>query len=466
MIFLVINIIQDFMKITNREFYKSIKQIAIYVAIQNTISSSLMLVDVIMLGSLGGSVINGPGLAGQFFYVFSLGIFGFANGGQIYLSQFFGDKNMDNYHKTIGVIFTAGFVLSTLFFIASFFFSEEILSLYSSDASVIISGGRYLKIISVNAPLILITSVLAAASRSVGDAKLPMIVSTLSLFLNTFLNYGLIYGNLGFPEYGYIGAAYATVISCLVGALINVFVIVRRKDVVYARLKEYLNFNFQFFKKISISSSPVMMNELLWALGFSLYSMAYSTYNTSAYTSYIVYMVINNIMYSAAIGLAIADSVVLGNILGSGDIEKAKAYEKKFTVFQMQISVVCAVLLVIAANYIPDLFNFSVGIRAESIKLLYVGAVFMPIKFYTMLHIVGTMRAGGDLRASVLIDILTMYLIGVPMGFIALHYFDYPLWLAQVMISMEEVVKAILCFYRIRSGKWARNLTTQKEFLD
>ncbi len=454
------------MKISNREFYKSIKQIAIYVAIQNTISSSLMLVDVIMLGSLGGSVINGPGLAGQFFFIFSLAIFGFANGGQIYLSQFFGDKNMDNFHKTIGVIFTGGVVLSTIFFVASFFFSEEILSLYSSDLSVISSGGRYLRIISVNAPLILLTSVLAAACRSVGDAKLPMIVSTLSLVLNTMLNYILIYGNFGFNEYGYVGAAYATVISSFVGALINVFVVVKRKGVVYATLKEYLNFNFKFFKKISISSSPVMLNEMLWALGFSLYSMAYSTYSTSAYTSYIVYMVINNIMYSAAIGLAIADSVVLGNILGAGDIEKAKAYEKKFTVFQLRISVVCALILVVAANYIPQLFNFSEAIRAEATKILYVGAAFMPIKFYTMLHIVGTMRAGGDLKASVLIDILTMYLIGVPMGFIALHYFDFPLWAAQVMISTEELAKTVFCFYRIRSGKWARNLTKHEVFLD
>ncbi len=449
-------------KKNNREFYESIRHTAFFVTIQNVISSSLNLVDVIMLGSLG--VINGPGLATQFFYIFMLAIFGFANGGQIYLSQFYGDDDMHNFHRAIGVLMLVGLLIAILFFIPSYFCSKFIMSLYSQDADVIRMGAGYLKLVAFNAPLLMILSVLTSASRASGDSKLPMVLNTMALFINTGLNYVLIYGNFGMPKLSYIGAAYATIISCLVAVITYIVVIVIRKDVIYAGFKEYFDFSFAFLKKICVSASPVMLNEFLWAAGFSLYAMAYSLYNKDAYTSYLIYMMINNLMYSTAIGLAIANSVVLGNLLGAGQIEKAKDYERKFTVFQTKIAIISAVVLVAISSVIPELFNYSDSIKLDAKYLLIVGAVFMPIKFYTMLHLMGTLRSGGDTKYAVMIDFLTMYLVGVPMAFISLNVFHMPLWLAQIMITLEEVLKAIWCFYRIKTGKWANNLTIDKVF--
>lgn len=450
---------------SNKEFLNDIKHTAFYVTLQNMISSSLSLVDVVMLGALGGNSINGPGLAGQFFMIYILALFGFANGGQIFLSQFYGDKNMKNFHKAMGVVFVGSAIIASVFFIAAFFFPEHIMSLYSQDIDVIAKGSRYLKIISVNIPLFLFIITLSAASRSSGDAKLPMVVSSISLVGNTVLNYLLIYGNFGFPKLGYIGAAYATVISCTIAVIINISTIVIRKDVIYAKVRDYFDFSFVFFKKISIKSLPVFLNEVLWALGFSLYGMAFSTYSTVAYTSYMIFNVINNIMHSFGIGLAIANSVVLGNLLGAGEIKKAKVYERKFTKFQIKISIISSLGLVLLASFIPELFNATESVRKDAFYMLVVEAAFIPFVFYTMLHLVGTLRSGADIKVAVLIDLLTMYLIGVPLAFVSLHVLHLPLWAAQMLIMSEEVFKTILCYFRLRTGKWAKNLTKDDAFM-
>ncbi len=450
----------------NKDFLNDIKHTAFYVTLQNIISSSLSLIDVVMLGALGGKAINGPGLGGQYFMVYALAIFGFASGGQMFLAQFYGDKNMKNFYKATGVMFTVCFVISLIFFIGGFFFSEFILSLFSRDADVIYQGAKYLKIISLNIPLFLFIGILSAASRSVGDSKLPMVVSTISLFGNTCLNYLLIYGKFGFPKLGYIGAAYATVFSCVFAFIINVTVIVVRKDIIYTKIKNYFDFNFEFFKKIVFKSLPVMLNEFFWALGMALYSMAYSTYSTTAYTSYMIFSVINSVMHSFGIGLAIANSIILGNLLGADEIEKAKIYERKFTKLQFKISFISAIGMLLMANFIPELFNSSQQIKKDAFYMLIVEAFFVPFIFYTMLHLVGTLRAGADVKVSVTIDLATMYFIGVPFAFVSLHVLHLPLWLAQVFIMSEEIFKSILCFYRIRTNKWAKNITTDSVFIE
>ncbi len=444
-------------------FFESIKKIAIPVTIQNIISSSLNLVDVIMLGSLGSTVISGVGLANQFFMIFFLAIFGITNGAQIYLSQFFGEKSIDKFHKAMGSQFLIGAIVTTIFFLVGAIFPKEILMIYSKDPEVIKIGTSYLRVIAFTFPLHLGMQSFFSALRSTGDATLPMIITATALISNTILNYLLIFGNFGFPKLGYFGAAVATFTSASIGLILNVIIIIKRKNIIYAKISEYFNFTKSFLQIILKASVPVMTNEMLWALGFSLYSLSFSRYSTDAYAAYQVFSVVNNIMFSTGIGLAISASVTLGNMLGANDIKAALSYEKKFTKAQFIVSILSAVILFLLSGFIADFFNVSDEIKKNASLIMKVGAVYIPIKFYTLLHIVGTFRSGGDVKYSILTDLGTLYLIGVPMAFISLHVFNAPLYIAQALIATEEIGKTIFCYLRIRSQKWANNLTHNKD---
>ena len=185
-----------------KRYWGAIFTIGIPIAIQNLLTSSFVLVDTLMISSLGDVSLAAVGMAGQWSWLLNLALFGFSSGASVFFSQYYGDKNLEGIKKTYGIVMFFVLISSAVFAIFGFLIPERIISIFNRDTNVLEIGARYLKIAVFSYPAIALNQIVGVLLRSTGRAKLPMYVAALTTVLNAILDYALIFGEFGFPELG------------------------------------------------------------------------------------------------------------------------------------------------------------------------------------------------------------------------------------------------------------------------
>lgn len=445
-------------QLKDRKFYKTMLAVALPIAIQNLISSSLNMVDTVMIGKLGETQIAAVGLANQLFFLFIVLMFGINSGCAIFTAQFWGKRDVANIRRVLGLALVSGGFLSLVFASAAFFAPRFILRLFTMDPLVIELGSQYLKTISFSYFITTISFAYAFASRSIGQAKLPMVVSAVSLLTNTLLNYLLIFGNLGFPAMGVRGAALATVIARSVELTLLLSTIYRQGDVLAGKVRELLDFGLDFVKRVYQTAIPVILNEGFWALGMTMYAVAYARISTNAVASIQIANTVQNIFMVVAMGLGNSCAVMLGNEIGAGRKEKAIIYGNNFIILGILLGIVMGGLLALSSPYILQLFNVSPGVHQSAYWILMVMSFTMVIRIFNTILIIGVFRSGGDTKFSLYLEMGSVWIVGVPLAFIGALIWKLPVYWVYGLVSIEEILKAFLGFPRVLSKKWVKNV--------
>ena len=310
-------------KIKNDDFYSMALAIAIPVALQNLIASSINMLDTMMVTTLGEASLAAVGLANQVFFIFSIIIFGISTGSSVFISQYWGKRDRQSIKKILGIALTFTVVLGIIFTLAIYLAPKGIMKLLTDDKEVVELGVKYLLAI---APSYIITGVsllYGVASRSIGQAKMPMIVSFISFISNAFFNYVLIFGKLGFPEMGIQGAAYGTVIARVIELIIIFYAIYsNRESPLRCSIKELLSWDRVFLKRYLNTTYPVILNETFWSLGTVLYFVAYAKIGVVAAAAVQILSTVQNIFMVLTRGLASACTIIVGTTIGGGDEKK------------------------------------------------------------------------------------------------------------------------------------------------
>lgn len=442
----------------DKEFYKKLISIALPISLQNLISSSLNMVDTVMIGQLGETSIAAVGIANQVFFFFVLLLFGLNSGSAIFISQFWGKRDILNIRRVLGFAVISGVLISSIFTLSALFIPREILSLFTKDSSVIELGSQYLVIICFSYIITAITFSYSFASRSIGKAKLPMIVSAISLGLNTLLNYLLIFGNFGFPELGVKGAAIATLIARSVELVLLLSVIYSKGFVLDAKIKEMIDLSKSFISKILKTTTPVILNEAFWSLGIITYSAVYGRMSTEAFASVQISNTVQQVFMVVSMGVGNACAVMIGNSIGAKEEDLAVDYAKKFSFITPIIGITIGILIVAFSPIILRFFDVSYIVRANVEKILIVFAIFMAFKVFNTTLIIGVLRGGGDTTFSLFLEAGSVWIVGVPLAIIGGHFLNLPVYWVVALVSLEEFVKALVGIPRIISKKWIRNV--------
>ncbi len=444
----------------NKIFYKTMLSIAVPVTLQNLISSSLNMIDIFMITKLGDANIAAVGQANQVFFLFAIILFGISSGSSIFIAQFWGKRDRKSIKSVLGIAIFAGAILSAVFTVASLLMPEAIMKILINDPEVIALGAKYLRIVCISYIFTSVTFAFSGACRSVRQASLPLFVSVVSIAINTFLNYALIFGKFGLPEMAIEGAATATVIARIVECLLLVFIIYRGRgqNVLRAKWSELTDISMKFVKTFFKTTSPVIINEAMWSLGMVMYSIAYATLGKEATAAVQISVTIQNIFMVFAFGLAGACATMIGNKIGEGNEEEGIRYAKKFAIIGVVLGIALAVLLFFSAPFILKLFSADKALFETSKKILRTLSFFIPFKLFTALVIVGIFRGGGDTKYSMLLEIGCVWFVGVPLAFISALVFKFPVYYVVAFAYSEEIVKSFLCIPRIVSKKWIRNV--------
>ena len=439
-------------------FYKTLLSIALPITIQNLISTSLNMVDTVMVGRLGETEIAAVGLANQVFFLFILLAFGINSGASIFIAQFWGKKDIINIRRVLGIALMAGGFVSLIFAAGALFVPEFILSIFSRDQKVILLGSQYLRIVSFSYLATTISFAYGFASRSVGQAKLPMYVSAISLLCNTLLNYLLIFGKMGFPVMGIKGAALATLVSRLLEMIILLIIIYKKGETLAGKINEMFDLTRTFIKKFFDTAMPVILNEGFWSLGMVMYSIAYARIGTGAMAAVQIANTIQNLFMVFNMGLANASAVMLGNELGANHRDQAIKYGYNFSVLGPAVGVALGIILYISAPLVLSFFRISATVYGDTYKIILVMAVTMFAKMFNAIIIVGIFRSGGDTKYALALELCSVWLIGVPLAFLGAFYWKLPVYWVVALVHLEEVLKAIVGIPRVLSKKWAKNM--------
>lgn len=442
----------------DKAFLKKTLAITIPIALQGFLNTAINFVDTLMIGKLGETTIAAVGLANKIFFVFSLVVFGICSGSGVLAAQYWGKREIANIKRVLGLTMILSFLASLLFLIPAILNPQLVMRIFTPSEDSIEIGATYLLIVAFSYPLTAVTNSYVAILRGVNQVKAPVIISTVSIFVNVIFNYILIYGKFGAPALGVAGAAIATLLARVVECVALLVIVYKGKGPVAAKIGEMFHYSREFLRKYFDTVTPVILNEFMWGLGVTMYALAYGRMGDAAMAAITITQTTEQILQVVSMSLCNAAAVILGNELGSGHLKEAEEHGRNFLFMQFMLSIIIGVICYFSRDFVISLFVVSEEV-AGFIRLCFLSFIaYLPFKMMNAMNIVGVLRSGGDTKACLFLDCSGVWLIGIPMAFIGGLVLDLPIYIVYAMVLSEELYKFIFGFRRYRKKIWLRNI--------
>ncbi len=440
-------------------YFTQLYHLAAPIALQNLLANSLNMVASVMVGQLGEASMAAVSLAGQVFFLLILILFGISSGSAMFTAQLWGNKDIVNLRKVLGLCLILGLGTATFFFLLAEFFPEKIIGIFTTDPQVITLGSAYLKITAWGFIFFSVTSGFSAVLRSVGEVRLPMTVSVSALMLNISLSYVLIFGKFGLPALGTMGAAYGLMTARIVECVLLVFMIYRKRLPVAARISELLGFNLGFVGKVFKPVLPVILNEILWSTAVTVYSIVYARIGTSSIAAMNIVGAVDAVAIVPFMGLSSAIAIMAGNKIGAGDDDDAYRSVGRTIGITAAVGILIGAIVLLTRSLIVSLYKVSPEVVLDAERALLILGLWMAVRSLNMILVVGTLRSGGDTRYSLFLDGVIIWILGVPMAILGGLVLHLPVYWVYLMVMSEELTKCILGIRRFFSRKWIHHLT-------
>ena len=448
--------------IGSKGFYKMVLAICIPIVIQNGFTNLASLLDNIMIGQLGTLSMSGVSITNQLLQVFNVTIFGAMSGPGIFMAQFYGKKNKEGVENCFRIKLIIGIIIALLAIFLFYTFGQQLISLYLNDnptdsLKTLNYGMDYLKIMLIGLIPFVITQVYSSSLRETGNTVLPMIASVVAVIVNFCINYIFIFGHFGFPQLGVTGAAIGTVVSRVVEMSINIVGGYRN-----TYLKEAM-----VLKKVPLSLTkemlkrglPLLCNEILWSISIALISQSYSTRGIIAVAAINITTTVTNFFMIVCYAIGNSISIVVGQQLGAGEIEKAKDYDLKMLFMNFVMCLAIGIVLFNVSSLIPQIYNTSLEVKALASQLLKIAACMLPIiSIYYSSYF--TMRAGGKTFLTFLFDSGYTFVFTFMSALLLTRLTSLPILTIYLLVQCVDIPKATLGLVLVRKGIWVHNIVS------
>lgn len=445
----------------DRSFLQKVVTIALPVTLQGLLNTVVNMIDTLMIGTLGESSIAAVGLANKIFFVFSLLIFGCCSGSGILAAQYWGHGDEANTKRVLGLSLLIGVGGSLVFVVPSLLLPELVMGIFTDSEAAITLGAQYLFLAALSYPFTAVSNIYASMLRAVGQAKLPVFTSVAAILLNTCINYVLIFGKFGAPRWGVAGAAVGTLVARICEMLLLVLAVYWKQLPLAGSFRELFGFKRKLVIQYVQTASPVIINEFLWGLGITMYSLAYGRMGDSAVAAITIAGVLQDLVLVVWQGLSAATAIVLGHSLGAGKPERAQQEARYFFILSGILTVIGMAAVMLFKEEFMSLYSVSAEVARDGALCMVAFVFSMPSRMFNMINVVGVLRSGGDTKACLILDTSTVWFVGVPLAFLGALVWKLPIYWVYGLITLEGVVKMIAGYIRYKQKKWVRNLALE-----
>ncbi|HAT4363737.1 TPA: MATE family efflux transporter [Clostridium perfringens] len=448
----------------DKRFYRLLFSIALPIAVQNLITFMVSMVDTLMVGALGEIQLSAVSIANNLFFVLTILMFGLAGGSNIMISQYWGKGNVKTIHKILAIMYRVCLLITGIFIFLALFLPKYFMGIFTTDKAVIDFGASYLRIVCIGYLFYSITNCTIMMLRSVKTVSISIIVYTASLVVNSILNWIFIFGNLGAPELGIRGAAIATVCARITEfSIVLVFMFIYERKI-GLKIEHLLKLDKEILKDYVGLCTPVLCNELLWAIGASMISVIVGRMGTEVVAANSINGVAHQFVTVFIFGMSNATAVIIGNTIGEGKKEKAKEYAYSIGIFSVVMGCISGLMILLIKPFVVNFYNVSYSTKLIAMEIMTVTSGIIVFQSLASNFMMGVLRGGGDAKFVLINDLIFMWLVAIPGGFFVAFVLELPVALVFLVIKCDEILKSLTSVYRVISGKWVNDVTKDYEF--
>ncbi len=446
----------------DKNFRKKLLALVLPITFQQLMLAVVSASDALMVGVIGQDLLSAVSLASQVTFVYNLFLAALTIGTSMFAAQYWGKGDKNAIERILGIVLRTSMLVSAVFFAGTMFTPELLMRIFTEDPVLTVYGTDYLRIVSVTYLMCGISQIYLCIMKNSGLAAKSMVISSTAAGLNIILNAVLIYGLFGAPRMEAAGAAAATALS-RVAELAWVLLELRKKGRIKIRLRYILHPDQPMRKEFWHYTFPVLGNELVWGGGFTMYSVIMGHLGTDAVAANSIANIVKNLIASLAMGIGNGGAIIVGNELGAGKLERAKAYGGKLCRIAV-ISGICSGIFLLAVSPAVLIVSDLSPTAEEYLKwMLVMCSYYMIGKYVNGTTISGIFCAGGDSRFGFLCDTVTLWCFTVPAGFITAFVLKMPVLLVYFIINLDEIVKLPAVYRRYKKYRWLKDLTINQE---
>ncbi len=443
-------------------FGRQLYTLVLPIVIQNLITSAVSMMDVVMLGQVDQTSLAASSLASQVQFLLNIVYFGLSSALVILASQYWGKRDRKTIAKILGIGLTMCVFFSTLATVLALLIPGGLMKIWTNDKELAKSGAVYLRYVALSYFFAGFSQPYLAIMKSCERVKLSTVISSITMGLNVILNAILIFGLLGFPAMGIMGAALATSISRGVELVICLFDFGRQK-LLPKSLKNMFAIPKALIKDFAKYSLPAFGNDALWGLAFNMNSIIMGRLGSDIVAANSVMTVARDLVTTVGFAISSAASILLGKEIGAGDLEKAKQDASSIVKVTLMVSAVQGLILLLISPIVPQFVKISDTAKHYLQVMLVINTVYQVGMMYNTVTIASLFRCGGDSRYGLILDTVSMWGVAVPLGLLAAFVLKLPPLWVYVFMCADEFVKLPFSITHYKKGTWVRNLTRDFE---
>ena len=345
-----------------------------------------------------------------------------------------------------------GAALSFVFFVFSSFFPKLVLSLLTDRATLINNATPFLRALGASFLFFVPSQIIGSAMRSVKKAKIPFFASTISLFVNIYLNFALIFGKFGFSSLGILGAGVATFIARISEFLILfIYAFFIDKDL---KLRVFSFFSFD--KAVSISflktATPIVMAQLVWSLNSFFSSSVMGRISEDGVVAGLsVAIGLYNLSYVVTNGMSGAVGIINGRMVGKGSIstQKMQEYSRSVQIIFVLLGIFSAVLIQGLKLPFISLWGISVSAREFAKGFINILSLLVIGTAYQSAALNGLIKSSGEVRFILKTESFFVFCVIIPLSLLAFTL-GASSFTVFAILKCDQILKCPVAFFKLR----------------
>lgn len=450
--------------VRDKAFYQKVLLILIPIVLQSIINQGVNMMDTIMVGKLGEASISASSLANQFYNIFVFLCMGISAAGLVLSSQYFGAGDLKTVGRVFDLILQIVIAGGAVFAILTVALPTQIMGIFTSEEDVIQLGAQYLRVTALVYLPHGISLVLSNVMRSIGNAKLGLYVSIASFVVNIGANYVFIFGKLGAPALGVMGAAVGTLIARSVEFLFCAVYLLKFEKVLKYKVRGLLKFParalFGEFRRLGL---PAVISDSILALAASAISIILGHMGKEVVSAYAIVTVMDRMATVAIQGVSSASGVIIGQTVGEGKFERAQKEGWTFLILSVLIGVIGGVLVLVLGEWSIALYEIAPSTVDITVSMMEASAVIVFFQAIQSALSKGILRGGGDTKFLMIADIIFQWVASIPLGALAGLVLGLPPALVLVALRIDFIIKSVWLVFRLKSGKWIHKAKSMDE---